>query len=149
MSNLPFAIRGFNLCESLLRHSPEQLRIFLRRMNTLQMNTVIIHYDYGWNRYKNIIMDECRENRINPVLMTFGPRTFFSYTDWKEQWFAKAPDGNAWTPELVCETQPCTFEPEGLEAFQYGARKWLKSLPEEIKHVHMRSGDGIKFCQCE
>lgn len=149
MSNIPFAIRGFNLCESLLRHSPDQLRNFLRRMKTLQMNTVIVHYDYGWNRYKGIIMEECRKNGIKPVLMTFGPRTFFSYVDWKNQWFAKAPDGSPWTPELVCETQPCTFEPEGLDAFRYGARQWLKSLPEEIKHVHMRSGDGIKFCQCE
>ena len=45
----PFAVRGFNLCESILRHTPEQLRKFIRRMKVLRMNTLIVHSDYGWN----------------------------------------------------------------------------------------------------
>ena len=52
----PFAVRGFNPCESLLRHTPEQLRRFIRRMKTLNFNTIIIHYDYGWKRYR--VLDE-------------------------------------------------------------------------------------------
>ena len=39
-----FAVRGFNPCESLLRHTPEQLRRFIRRMKDLDFNTIIIHY---------------------------------------------------------------------------------------------------------
>ena len=69
----PFAVRGFNMCESLLRHSPEELRAFLRRMKTLEFNTVIIHYDYGWRHYRDLILKECAENKIAVTLMTFGP----------------------------------------------------------------------------
>ena len=145
----PFAVRGFNPCESLLRHSPEQLRTFIRRMKTLRMNTIIIHYDYGWTRYKDIILEECRKAGIDIILMTFGPRTFYGLTGWKTQWFAKNEEGKPWFTEPACELHPCAFEPEAREAFRAGAVKWLKSLPPEIKHVHMRAGDGIYFCKCE
>ena len=145
----PFAIRGFNPCESLLRHTPEQLRRFLRRMKTLNMNTIIIHYDYGWKRYKDLILEECAAANINIILMTFGPRTFLSYTNWKKEWFAKDLNGNPYCERLECETYPCRFQPEVLEAYAYGAREWLKSLPPQIKHVHMRAADGLMFCQCE
>ena len=145
----PFAIRGFNPCESLLRHTPEQLRRFLRRMKTLNMNTIIIHYDYGWQRYKELIMEECAAANINIILMTFGPRTFLSYSNWKKEWFAKNPEGKNYCERLECESYPCRFEQEALEAYAYGARQWLKSLPPQIKHVHMRAADGIMFCQCE
>lgn len=145
----PFAIRGFNPCESLLRHSPEQLRRFLRRMKLLNMNTIIIHYDYGWQRYKELIMEECAAANINIILMTFGPRTFLSYSPWKKEWFAKDENGNPYCDRLECESYPCRYQPEALEAYAYGAREWLKSLPPQIKHVHMRAADGIMFCQCE
>ena len=144
----PFAIRGFNPCESLLRHSPEQLRTFIRRMKTLKMNTIIIHYDYGWKRYHELIMEECEKAGVNIVLMTFGPRTFFSCSDWKKEWFAKQADGTVFTERLECETYPCRYEQEALEAFDCGARSWLKSLPPQIRHVHMRAADGLMFCQC-
>ena len=147
--DVTFKIRGFNLCESILRHSPEQLRSFIRRMKELRMNTIIIHYDYGWKRYKDIILEETQKAGVEITLMTFGPRTFFSFTDWKPEWFAKREDGVPFTNELECETQPCRFQPEGLEAFAFGAKQWLKSLPTQIKHVHMRAADGFNFCRCE
>ena len=145
----PFPVRGFNLCESILRHTPEQLRTFIRRMKTLNMNTLIIHYDYGWKRYQQLILEECRKAGIQITLMTFGPRTFFSYSDWKKDFFAKDPQGQPYTNQLECETQPCRFVPEALAAFEFGAGQWLKSLPPEITRVHMRAGDGMMFCQCE
>lgn len=144
----PFEIRGFNPCESLLRHTPEQLRRFIRRMKKLNMNTIIIHYDYGWKRYRDLILEECRAAGVNIILMTFGPRTFLSYSDWKHSYFAKNTNGEPFTKRLECETYPCCFEPEALAAYAYGARQWLKELPPEIKHVHMRAADGLMFCQC-
>ena len=147
--NKPFPIRGFNLCESILRHTPEQLSRFIQRMKSLNMNTLIVHYDYGWNRYKDLIIDECKKANIQISLMTFGPRTFFQYSDWKKEYFAKDLKGNVYTNRLECETHPCRFVPESLAAFEYGAGKWLKSLPPEITRVHMRAGDGSMFCQCE
>ena len=144
-----FDIRGFNPCESLLRHTPEQLHRFIRRMKTLKMNTIIIHYDYGWKRYKDLILEECSEANINIILMTFGPRTFFRYSNWKKEWFAKDLTGRPYCSNLECETYPCRFEKEALEAYAYGMKEWLKSLPPQIKHVHMRAADGLMFCQCE
>ncbi len=145
---MSFDIRGFNMCESLLRHTPEQLRRFIRRMKDLQFNTLIVHYDYGWRRYRELILEEAKAAGVEITLMTFGPRTFFSYTDWKPEWFAKDESGQPHTRELECETQPCRFQPEALEAYAYGAQQWLKSLPPEIVRVHMRAGDGLKFCRC-
>lgn len=149
MAYTPFAIRGFNMCESLLRHSPEQLRTFIRRMKKLRLNTLILHYDYGWKRYQDLLIAECEACGIEIILMTFGPRTFLSYCDCKPQWLAVKEDGTPWTCRLECETYPCAAQAECLEAYEYGARQWLLSLPPQIKHVHMRAADGIMFCECE
>ena len=135
----PFAVRGFNMCESLLRHTPEQLRRFLRRMKGLGLNSLIVHYDYGWRRYREIILEECRNAGVEITLMTFGPRTFFSLMPWSESWFAKDETGRPFTRRLECETQPCPFAPGALDAFEEGAYLWLKQLPPEIKRVHMRA----------
>ena len=145
----PFGIRGFNMCESILRHSPEQLTRFIRRMKKLHLNTLIVHYDYGWKRYRGLILKECADAGVEITLMTFGPRTFFSYTDAKPEWFAKDENGRPFTSGPECETQPCRFQPEGCEAYYHGAIQWLKSLPPEIRRVHMRAGDGLMFCRCE
>lgn len=149
MAMEPFEIRGFNLCESILRHTPEQLRTFIRRMKSLNLNTLIVHYDYGFRRYQDIILEECENANVEIILMTFGPRTFLSYSQWKTQWFAKKIDGTPYTERLECDTYPCAYEPEVLQAYEYGARQWLLSLPKQIRHVHMRAADGLLFCQCE
>lgn len=144
----PFAVRGFNPCESLLRHTPEQLRTFIRRMKQLHFNTIIIHYDYGWKRYQKLILEECRNAGVEIILMTFGPRTFFKYTDWNSGFFAKKENGEPFTGKLECETYPCCFAPGALDAFEEGAKAWLAELPAEIRHVNMRAADGTDFCEC-
>lgn len=143
-----FAIRGFNPCESLLRHTPEQLRSFLRRMKSLNFNSIIIHYDYGWKKYKDIIIEECRNAGVEITLMTFGPRTFYSYTNWKKEFFARKEDGSFFTEKLECETFPCRFAPGALEAYEEGATAWLRELPPEITRIHMRAADGRDYCRC-
>lgn len=143
-----FTIRGFNPCESLLRHTPDQLRTFLRRMKSLKFNSVIIHYDYGWNRYKDLILEECRNAGVEITLMTFGPRTFYSLSEWKKEFSAKKEDGSFFTEKLECETFPCRFVPGALEAYEEGAVRWLCKLPPEIRRVHMRAADGTGFCCC-
>lgn len=143
-----FPIRGFNPCESLLRHTPEQLRTFIRRMKQLNFNSIIIHYDYGWKRYKDIILEECRNAGVEITLMTFGPRTFYSYTNWKKEFFARKADGSFYTEKLECETYPCRFAPGALEAYEEGCAAWLAELPPEITRIHMRAADGRDFCCC-
>lgn len=143
-----FPVRGFNPCESLLRHTPEQLRTFIRRMKTLDFNSIIIHYDYGWKRYRELILEECRNAGVEITLMTFGPRTFYRYTDWKKEFFSRKEDGSFFTEKLECETFPCRFAPGALEAFEEGAGAWLAELPPEIRRIHMRAADGRDFCRC-
>ena len=143
-----FSIFGFNPCESLLRHTPDQLTRFLRRMKKLRMNSIIIHSDYGWKRYRDLIERECAAAGIEITLMVFGPRSFFSLTDWKKSWFAKDESGNPWIDHPECETHPCGSDPEAVAAFQEGAERWLAELPGSIKRVHMRAGDGLMFCRC-
>ena len=143
-----FPVRGFNPCESLLRHTPEQLRQFLRRMKDLNFNSIIIHYDYGWKRYKDIILEECRNAGVEITLMTFGPRTFYSYSNWEKEFSARRRDGSFFTEKLECETFPCRFAPGALEAYEKGAALWLRDLPPEINRIHMRAADGCDYCLC-
>ena len=143
-----FLIRGYNPCESLLRHTPGQLTDFIRRMKKLNLNTIIIHSDYGWKRYRELIERECAAAGIEITLMVFGPRSFFSLTDWKKSWFAADESGRPMTDRPECETHPCASDPEAVEAFQEGAERWLAALPRSIRRVHMRAGDGLMFCRC-
>jgi hypothetical protein len=78
-----FQVRGFNPCESLLRHTPQQLTNFIRRMKNFNFNSIIIHSDYGYNRYKELIEQECSKANVEITLMVFGPRTFYSLIDYK------------------------------------------------------------------
>ncbi len=143
-----FRIRGLNLVESVLRHDEGQLRRFIRRMKDLHLNTLMTYYDYGWSRYGKLIIEETSFAGVDLCLAVFAPRTFFSYAGWRAEWSAKNPDGSAKFNKLECETKPCRFEPEAMEAYKFGVEQWLSQLPPEIKHVHIRSGDGIQFCEC-
>ncbi len=144
-----FAIKGFNPCESLLRHTPEQLCRFIRRMKELHLTTLVVHSDYGWRRYRELIERECREAGVEVTLMAFGPRSFFSLVDWKCSWFAVDEQGRACTERPECETHPCASNPEALAAFEEGAEKWFREVPAWIRRVHIRAGDGLMFCRCE
>ncbi len=146
--NKEFQLRGFNLCESLNRHTPEELTRFFRRMKTLDFNAVIIHYDYGFKRYRELIERECAEKGIDVTLMVFGPRTFFSLGGATPDMFACDESGNPWIGEAACETWPCFSNPEALECFRLGAVRFLKQLPHWVKRIHMRAGDGLLFCRC-
>ncbi len=144
----PFAIRGFNMCESLLRHTPEELTRFLRRMKTLDFNSAIIHYDYGFRCYRDLILRETRAAGVDVTLMTFGPRTFYGYFDWDPAWAAKDEAGKPFCNGPECELQGCGSNPEAVEVFYEGAKKFLKELPPGIRRVNMRAGDGTFFCRC-
>lgn len=143
-----FAIRGFNPCESLLRHTPAQLSRFIRRMKEFDFNSIIIHSDYGWRRYRELIERECAACGVEITLMVFGPRSFFSLAKWDESWFAKDESGKPFTSVPECETHPCASNPDALAGFQEGAEKYLSALPQSIKRLHMRAGDGLMFCRC-
>lgn len=143
-----FEVRGLNLVESVLRHSPEQLRRFIRRMRGLRLNTLIVHYDYGWNRYKDLILDETAKAEVEICLMVFGPRTIFRMAGCKPEWLAKDASGKPWTTKCECDTKPCVSCPEAIEAYAAGAEKLVRSLPREIRRVQLRHADGARYCEC-
>lgn len=145
---MTFPVRGLNLVESVLRHTPEQLRGFIRRMPGLKLNTLIVQHNYGWQRYGDLILEEAAAAGVELCMMTFSPLTFYRYVDVKPHWLAKREDGTLFTDRLVCETQLCSAEPEAIEAFAYGAERWLADLPAAIRHIHVRPGDGLNFCRC-
>ncbi|MBQ4315254.1 MAG: hypothetical protein IJC21_07425 [Lentisphaeria bacterium] len=145
----PFEIRGFNMCESLLRHTPEQLARFLDRMGELKFNTLIVQYDYGFRHYQQLIKEKCQKHNIDVTLMVFGPRTFFKLSGCDSKHFALDDDGKPYTPAPECETWPCFSSPEALEHFTAGAEIFLREqAPGWIKRIHMRSGDGTMTCRC-
>ena len=137
------------MCESLLRHTPQQLCNFLDRMKELNFNNLIVQYDYGFRHYQNIIKEKCEKHNIDVTLMVFGPRTFFTLSKCPSQYFACDKNGKLYTPAPECETWPCFNSPEALEYFKKGAEIFLKEhVPNWIKRVHMRSGDGWWICDC-
>ena len=139
---------GFNMVESLLRHTPEQLEVFLNRMNTLRLNTLIVQYDYGFKHYRELLLQYCSRYGIELRLMVFGPRSFFRLADWNPDMLSRQKDGKLFTDTLECETWPCRYAPRALEQFEYGAERFFAQLPVEIKYIQMRSGDGYNSCCC-
>ena len=137
------------MCESLLRHTPEQLCRFIDRMAALRFNTLIVQYDYGFRHYQDIIKEKCQQHNIDVTLMVFGPRTFFALSKCPPEYFALDDDGKPFTSTPECETWPCFKSDDAFRYFKRGAEKFLKHhVPDWIKRVHMRSGDGWMTCRC-
>ena len=116
---------GFNMVESLLRHTPEQLEVFLNRMNTLRLNTLMVQYDYGFKHYRELLLQYCSRYGIELRLMVFGPRSFFRLADWNPDMLSRQKDGKLFTDTLECETWPCRYAPGALEQFEYGAERFF------------------------
>ena len=149
MNSGAFEIRGFNMCESLLRHTPQQLERFLDRMAELKFNSLIVQYDYGFRHYQQMIHEKCAKYNIDVTLMVFGPRTFFQLSNCDSRYFALDENGVPYCGEPECETWPCFTSQEAMEHFKRGAEIFLKEhVPGWIKRVHMRSGDGTMTCCC-
>ena len=137
------------MCESLLRHTPQQLCRFLDRMKDLQFNNLIVQYDYGFRHYQEIIREKCEKYNIDVTLMVFGPRSFFKLSDCPAEYFACDENGKPYTASPECETWPCFSSDEAMKYFRRGAEIFLKEhVPSWIKRVHMRSGDGWLVCRC-
>ena len=100
---------GFNLVESLLRHSRPQLERFLNRMNHLHLNTLMVQYDYGFKHYKELLLKHCLRDGIQLRLMVFGPRSFYRLAEWHPDMLSRQKDGSLFSEQLECETWPCRY----------------------------------------
>ena len=142
-----FTIRGVNPCESLARHTPEQLRDLIDRMGKWRMNTMIVHVNYGWRFHRDLIVEECRKRGIDIVFYVYTSIVFLP-PDAPAEWLAKGVDVRPITNHPECETRLCLAEPDGLDAFEQGARKFFADEAGPAASVLMQTGDGYGHCRC-
>lgn len=142
-----FPIRGINPCESLARHTPEQLRDLIDRMGRWRMNTLIVHVNYGWRFHKKLIIQECAKRGIEIVFYVYTSIVFLP-SDAPSHWLAKDEYGRPYNDHPVCETRLCLAEPDALDAFGRGAREFFANQAAPATSVLMQTGDGYKHCRC-
>ena len=143
-----FSIRGINVCESLARHTPEQVTHLIERMVKWNMNTLVLHRCYGYKFHRKLIETLCQQAGIE---ITYYVQTALAFTPRaNSRLFALDVNLKPHTKQACNETRLCVSNPESREYFRGGARKYFISndvLPES-KHLLM-DADGYLFCECE
>lgn len=142
-----FSVRGINTCESLPCHTPDQLRRLIDRMGRWRMNTLIVHVNYGWKRHRDLIVAECARRGIDLVFYTYTSKAFLP-PDAPARCLAKDAEGRPLTSRPECETRLCLAEPDGLRAFEEGARRFFCDAVSDAASVLAMTGDGFGHCRC-
>ncbi|MFH1614994.1 MAG: hypothetical protein ABIG61_07910 [Planctomycetota bacterium] len=142
-----FQIRGINPCESLARHTPEQIEHLIDRMANWRMNTLIIHLCYGYKFHADQIEHLCRELGIE--IKYYVQTSLLFLSEASPSIFAHDMNGNPHTKHLDNSTRLCVSEPAAVETFRNGARRFFSSnrIPPNAALVLM-DADGCLFCQC-
>jgi hypothetical protein len=143
-----FSIRGINPCESLARHTPEQLTKLIDRMGRWRMNRIIIHSQYGFDEHRALIERETAKRGIEIVHYTYYNLAFCEGIPTKH--FAKRKDG-APKPKgtrLECYDRLCASDPEGLALYAEGVERYMKAHPD-FRHQMLATADGYDYCECE
>ncbi len=142
-----FGVRGINTCESLARHTPEEMRLLIDRMGHWRMNALVVHVSYGWRRQRDLIIAECAKRGIDLVFYVYANLAFLP-PDAPARWFAKREDGTPITKQLECETRLCLAEPEGLRASDEGAERFFRDEAGPAASLVATTGDGYSHCRC-
>lgn len=140
-----FAIRGINVCETLARHSPEQVRTLIGRLGRWRFNRLIVHPRYGFARHRAIILEECARRGIEVVYYTYDNLTFGAAVP--SDFHARSADGGLRFPHMACETRLCASSAEGLARYRAAIRPALDAHPDE-RHLIFATADGLHLCQC-
>ena len=142
-----FQIRGINICESLARHTPEQVESLINRMARWRMNTLVVHLAYGYKFHAEQIEKLCRERGIRVKYYVQTSLLFLPGTS--PSLFARDVKGNPRTTNLDNSTRLCVSESAAITAFRDGARRFFSSdqVPPNAALVLM-DADNVLFCQC-
>lgn len=142
-----FSIRGSNPCESLSRHTPEQLKKFIDRCGRWRFNTMIIHTQYGYWKNRKLIEEECAKRGIELVFYTYCNLAFCKYNVRED--FARREDGSIIPPgdKLECVDRLCASNPEGLARYRQGVTEYLAEHPE-LDDMMFATSDGFDYCRC-
>lgn len=142
-----FSIRGANLCESLLRHSPAQVEAFLDRMVENRLNTLIIHVAYGYNTFREQLEHGCQSREIDIVYYLQTSLLFLKGI--APKYFAKDREGRIRTAELRNETRLCVSNHEARAAFRDAIQYYFSAFDDGLhKKLLFIDADGYLFCQC-
>ena len=140
-----FVIRGLNPCESLNRHTPEQLVRFMDRMGRWRMNTLIIHSNYGFRTHQALIEREAAKRGIELVHYTYSNLCFMDGI--APEHFAKDSERRAMWDRAECETRLCVSDAQGLRQYAANVRRYLEEHPAYARLL-FATADGYKVCQC-
>ncbi|MBE2204019.1 MAG: hypothetical protein IAE94_06755 [Chthoniobacterales bacterium] len=140
-----FAIRGINPCESLARHTPAQLETLLDRMGRWRMNTLIIHSNYGFLPFRDLILRETRRRGIDIVHYTYSNLCFMEGL--APEHYARDASGNPKWTSLQCETRLCASNEEALRKYREGLRSYLERHPDYERMI-FTTADGCELCEC-
>lgn len=143
--NPAFAIRGLNPCETLARHTPEQIERLIDRMGRWRMNTLIVHSNYGYRLHRETIERECAKRGIAIVHYTYANLAFMRAMP--SRYFAKSADGRLICPRLECETRLCASDPKGLRLYAKGVNQYLAEHPDYLRLL-FATADGNDRCRC-
>lgn len=141
-----FDIRGINVCESLSRHTPQQIRRLLDRLLEWKMNTLVVLPQYGYRKHQSEIRAFCREHQINLVQYLY---TFLAFSgDAPQELFAVDQTGCPHRPRMDCETRLCATDPRARSHFREGVRRYLAKSVEPGDHLLLATADGLYHCEC-
>ncbi len=140
-----FAIRGLNPCESLNRHTPEQLERLIDRMGRWRMNTLIIHSNYGFQAHRELIEREAAKRGIELVHYTYSNLCFMDGI--APAHFAKGDDGKPRWARAECETRLCASDAEGLAHYARNVAGYLAAHPD-FDPLIFCTADGTHTCRC-
>ncbi len=145
--NPEFSIRGVNPCESLSRHTPEQLKKFIDRCGRWRFNTIIIHTQYGYWKNRKLIEEECAKRGIEQVFYTYYNLAFCKYNIRED--FARREDGSIIPKgdKLECADRLCVSNPEGLARYRRGLVEYLAEHPE-LDDMMFATSDDFDYCRC-
>ncbi|OGV51608.1 MAG: hypothetical protein A2017_08405 [Lentisphaerae bacterium GWF2_44_16] len=140
-----FSIRGLNPCESLKRHTKEQIIKLIDRMGRWRMNTIIIHSNYGFVNHKNTIVEECAKRGIEMTHYTYSNLSFMRGIE--NTHFAKDENGKPLYDNLECETRLCVNDKDALNKYAEGVKKYLGEH-SDYERMLFATADGRSLCLC-
>lgn len=143
----PFDIRGIHVCESLSRHTPEQIQKLLRRLVQWRMNTLVVVPQYGFRKHEAHIRSFCRSHKISLVQYVYSFLAFAP--DAKPDFFAVGKTGLPHFENMECQTRLCASHSGARKHFREGARRYLGENLETGDQIVLATADGLLLCECE
>jgi len=144
----PWRIRGLYPCETLSRHTPEQMRRLIDRMGKWRFNTFVAYTYYGFNEHVALIEEECAKRGIDVVYYYNTSFQFMRELDAPAH-FAKDASGKPFADNLMCISRPCFADPVVKKRMSRAIETFFsKKLPSHHRKLLFAPADGVQVCQC-